>query len=196
MDTFPRQVATYAKAIKVTVDGPREPRSKTSKSATKSTKFIMPQHRTIRTQLLPPPTTATAAARRTTATSQRNFLEYRKDDRVIVSVPATIHSISPSFSENSMRSISSSYRASAVEDIEDNNSFITSLYSPFGGNDSVDVEYDGGSAGGGGGIGGVRGVNVESSSGGGGGGDGIGGGGNDGVGQQYEIYSSNGENSF
>ncbi|XP_059223015.1 protein lozenge [Stomoxys calcitrans] len=30
VDTFPRQVATYAKAIKVTVDGPREPRSKTS----------------------------------------------------------------------------------------------------------------------------------------------------------------------
>ena len=195
-------MATYAKAIKVTVDGPREPRSKTSKSATKSTKFIMPQHR--RTQLLPPPTTATstAAARAATATSQRNFLEYRKDDRDVISVPATIHSISPSFSENSMRSTSTSYRASAVEDIEDDNSFITSLYSPFGGNDSVDVEYDGGSAGGGGGgIGGVRGVNMESSSGGDGGdvigeGDGIGGGGNDGVGQQYEIYSSNGENSF
>ncbi|XP_065364861.1 protein lozenge [Calliphora vicina] len=30
VDTFPRQVATYSKAIKVTVDGPREPRSKTS----------------------------------------------------------------------------------------------------------------------------------------------------------------------
>ncbi|XP_061395656.1 protein lozenge-like [Musca vetustissima] len=30
VDTFPRQVATYAKAIKVTVDGPREPRSKTN----------------------------------------------------------------------------------------------------------------------------------------------------------------------
>jgi len=29
--TSPPQVATYAKAIKVTVDGPREPRSKTSK---------------------------------------------------------------------------------------------------------------------------------------------------------------------
>ena len=28
----PPQVATYQKAIKVTVDGPREPRSKTSKS--------------------------------------------------------------------------------------------------------------------------------------------------------------------
>lgn len=31
VETFPPQVATYAKAIKVTVDGPREPRSKTSK---------------------------------------------------------------------------------------------------------------------------------------------------------------------
>uniref|UniRef100_A0A1A9WCC0 Runt domain-containing protein n=1 Tax=Glossina brevipalpis TaxID=37001 RepID=A0A1A9WCC0_9MUSC len=30
VETFPPQVATYAKAIKVTVDGPREPRSKTS----------------------------------------------------------------------------------------------------------------------------------------------------------------------
>ena len=29
--TNPPQVATYMKAIKVTVDGPREPRSKTSK---------------------------------------------------------------------------------------------------------------------------------------------------------------------
>ena len=29
--TNPAQVATYQKAIKVTVDGPREPRSKTSK---------------------------------------------------------------------------------------------------------------------------------------------------------------------
>jgi hypothetical protein len=29
-------MATYNKAIKVTVDGPREPRSKTSKSSTKS----------------------------------------------------------------------------------------------------------------------------------------------------------------
>lgn len=30
MSTSPPQVATYTKAIKVTVDGPREPRSKTS----------------------------------------------------------------------------------------------------------------------------------------------------------------------
>lgn len=30
VSTSPPQVATYAKAIKVTVDGPREPRSKTS----------------------------------------------------------------------------------------------------------------------------------------------------------------------
>jgi hypothetical protein len=30
VSTTPPQVATYAKAIKVTVDGPREPRSKTS----------------------------------------------------------------------------------------------------------------------------------------------------------------------
>ncbi|XP_073833668.1 lozenge [Musca autumnalis] len=34
VDTFPRQVATYPKAIKVTVDGPREPRSKTSPGPT------------------------------------------------------------------------------------------------------------------------------------------------------------------
>lgn len=33
VSTNPPQVGTYAKAIKVTVDGPREPRSKTSKSA-------------------------------------------------------------------------------------------------------------------------------------------------------------------
>lgn len=32
INTVPFQVATYAKAIKVTVDGPREPRSKSSKS--------------------------------------------------------------------------------------------------------------------------------------------------------------------
>lgn len=31
VSTSPPQVATYGKAIKVTVDGPREPRSKTSK---------------------------------------------------------------------------------------------------------------------------------------------------------------------
>lgn len=31
---MPPQVATYSKAIKVTVDGPREPRSKTRKSIT------------------------------------------------------------------------------------------------------------------------------------------------------------------
>lgn len=31
ISTSPPQVATYSKAIKVTVDGPREPRSKTSK---------------------------------------------------------------------------------------------------------------------------------------------------------------------
>lgn len=31
VSTQPPQVATYNKAIKVTVDGPREPRSKTSK---------------------------------------------------------------------------------------------------------------------------------------------------------------------
>jgi len=31
VSTNPPQVATYTKAIKVTVDGPREPRSKTSK---------------------------------------------------------------------------------------------------------------------------------------------------------------------
>ncbi|KAG8234279.1 hypothetical protein J437_LFUL006524 [Ladona fulva] len=31
VSTVPPQVATYNKAIKVTVDGPREPRSKTSK---------------------------------------------------------------------------------------------------------------------------------------------------------------------
>lgn len=30
LNSCPPQVATYAKAIKVTVDGPREPRSKTS----------------------------------------------------------------------------------------------------------------------------------------------------------------------
>ena len=32
VSTNPPQVALYAKAIKVTVDGPREPRSKSSKS--------------------------------------------------------------------------------------------------------------------------------------------------------------------
>lgn len=31
IDTFPQQVCTYTKAIKITVDGPREPRSKSSK---------------------------------------------------------------------------------------------------------------------------------------------------------------------
>ncbi|KAF7417982.1 hypothetical protein HZH68_000635 [Vespula germanica] len=31
VSTSPPQVATYTRAIKVTVDGPREPRSKTSK---------------------------------------------------------------------------------------------------------------------------------------------------------------------
>lgn len=31
VSTSPPHVATYSKAIKVTVDGPREPRSKTSK---------------------------------------------------------------------------------------------------------------------------------------------------------------------
>lgn len=31
IQTDPPQVATYSKAIKVTVDGPREPRSKASK---------------------------------------------------------------------------------------------------------------------------------------------------------------------
>lgn len=31
LSTNPPQIATYNKAIKVTVDGPREPRSKTSK---------------------------------------------------------------------------------------------------------------------------------------------------------------------
>ncbi len=31
VETNPPQIATYMKAIKVTVDGPREPRSKTSK---------------------------------------------------------------------------------------------------------------------------------------------------------------------
>lgn len=30
LNSCPPQVATYSKAIKVTVDGPREPRSKTS----------------------------------------------------------------------------------------------------------------------------------------------------------------------
>lgn len=34
INSSPPQVATYAKAIKVTVDGPREPRSKTSECAT------------------------------------------------------------------------------------------------------------------------------------------------------------------
>uniref|UniRef100_A0A1B0DI13 Uncharacterized protein n=1 Tax=Phlebotomus papatasi TaxID=29031 RepID=A0A1B0DI13_PHLPP len=32
VSTTPPQVTTYSKAIKVTVDGPREPRSKTSKN--------------------------------------------------------------------------------------------------------------------------------------------------------------------
>jgi hypothetical protein len=36
VSSSPPQMATYNKAIKVTVDGPREPRSKTSKSSTKS----------------------------------------------------------------------------------------------------------------------------------------------------------------
>lgn len=36
VSTSPPQVATYNKAIKVTVDGPREPRSKTSKSFIKN----------------------------------------------------------------------------------------------------------------------------------------------------------------
>lgn len=36
VNTSPPQVATYNKAIKVTVDGPREPRSKTSKYQTRS----------------------------------------------------------------------------------------------------------------------------------------------------------------
>ncbi|KAI9590469.1 hypothetical protein GQX74_008636 [Glossina fuscipes] len=66
VETFPPQVATYAKAIKVTVDGPREPRSKTSKSLLlfKSRRTIshklQTHKRTIRTMLpqpllLPPP---------------------------------------------------------------------------------------------------------------------------------------------
>jgi hypothetical protein len=36
VSSSPPQMATYNKAIKVTVDGPREPRSKTSKSSTAS----------------------------------------------------------------------------------------------------------------------------------------------------------------
>lgn len=65
VETFPPQVATYAKAIKVTVDGPREPRSKTSKSLLlfKSRRTIshklQTHKRTIRTMLpqplVPPP---------------------------------------------------------------------------------------------------------------------------------------------
>lgn len=41
VSTSPPQVATYNKAIKVTVDGPREPRSKTSEY---SIQFLSPSH--------------------------------------------------------------------------------------------------------------------------------------------------------
>lgn len=94
MDTFPRQVATYAKAIKVTVDGPREPRSKTSKS-----KLFIPR-RQFRTMLPPPPTIAATNA--TTATGQRNkkliLKQEMRNYEICFNLPTTIQAISSSIS--------------------------------------------------------------------------------------------------
>ncbi|KAJ9574462.1 hypothetical protein L9F63_008388, partial [Diploptera punctata] len=41
VNTSPPQIATYNKAIKVTVDGPREPRSKTQRKVSERQEFII-----------------------------------------------------------------------------------------------------------------------------------------------------------
>ncbi|XP_017475393.1 PREDICTED: protein lozenge-like, partial [Rhagoletis zephyria] len=64
VNTSPIQVATYAKAIKVTVDGPREPRSKTSKLGKPVRKRIpIPRHS-------PSPTITTTVSSTNTNTCQ------------------------------------------------------------------------------------------------------------------------------
>ncbi|XP_037815291.1 protein lozenge isoform X1 [Lucilia sericata] len=110
VDTFPRQVATYSKAIKVTVDGPREPRSKTSKSKL----FIT--RRTFRTMLLPPPSTIATADAAATAINRKSQKmkkikehDQDQDDEFSLSLPTTIinattSSISSSLSNYSLSS--------------------------------------------------------------------------------------------
>ncbi|XP_061388876.1 protein lozenge-like, partial [Musca vetustissima] len=104
VDTFPRQVATYAKAIKVTVDGPREPRSKTSKSMSIKNK----RHTQIRTMLPapPPPSSSSLSTQQirqltneeirltTTTSSTSPTLSSSASSLVSMSIKQSFHSLS------------------------------------------------------------------------------------------------------